>query len=323
MVYGICGEIYSAQEIVNLKAQGFIDFCKVQHADSAPDPAFVTACNNAGVSPLFNNGNDGKAGCSSNCDVYYANVANAGYHAAGGESESASEMSSIMGKLIFLNYGGEYGGCGYNFSDIYAHGAPSSTGFGTASYLETYYGVAGLGMCPNEIVTACVSAKNHGCKEVGILIGCWIAGHPELGYTTAQPYLTMISNIEAAGVTVSGVHLWWGFNGMSMWQNYMANGNNNIIQGIMAQYPPNKTTMKNRFAGVGPTPTPTPTPTPVPVPSDVIWFGEGVVDIYDYLAKKHDGQPTPGIHNVEVLPSATSTKVDIAVRVKEYQAGLE
>lgn len=99
MAYGICGE--SVSNISALKAKGIIDFHQVVHAGAAPDASFVARCIAAGVSPIFNNGNDGIAGCG-NADphTYYAAVAKAGYHAAGGESEQNAEDHGIMDNLV-------------------------------------------------------------------------------------------------------------------------------------------------------------------------------------------------------------------------------
>lgn len=266
IAYEIGGSSY--ENMTQLKAAGFIDFAQVVHAGAGPDPNFVAQCNALKITPIFQNGNDGIAGMGNNDpDTYYAQIFGTGYHAVAGESEPANEISAVMRHGIFETLGGEYWGCGSQFSDIFAHGAPPASGHGMAACLETYIGMAGVDVCMNEIVPACVSAKNHGCKEVGILLGGWIAGHPELGYTTAAPYIRMIQAIESAGVTVRKVGLWWGF-GVSMWGNYMANGNNDIIKGIQAVYPPDMTPMKQRFAGVVPPP-PTPKiPTKITLTAD-------------------------------------------------------
>lgn len=251
MNYGVSAEYYSEVDIAYLKSEGIIDLCQVVHAGAGPDPNFVNICNKHGVSPIFNNGNDGYQGCTGDCNAYYANIAKAGYHAAGGESEPDWECSAIMANLPFLNYGGEWNGCDDNFSDIFAHGRPGATGHGIASYLETYIGVKGVAICRDAVVTACVEAKKHGCKEVGILVGAWIVNHPELSWNTAAPYINLINRIEKAGVTVSGVHLWHGF-----YQNMRGiyDLNRGIMKGIMAVWPPNMVTMKERFSGVTPPP---------------------------------------------------------------------
>lgn len=277
IAYEISGANYDG--MAELKSKGFIDFAQVVHANAGPDVNFVNQCRFLGVTPIFQNGNDGIAGCSGNCDNYYQNIANAGYESAGGESEPPSECAAIMGKLIFSTYGGEYADCGANFSNIWAHGAPPASGHGISACLETYIGVSRVAVCANEIVDACVAAKQNGCFEVGILIGAWIAGHPELGYTSAGPYINMIQRIEQRGVTVGKVGLWWG-HGTAMRSNYYANGNNNIMNGLMAVWPPDMRTMKQRKAGGPSPPGPTP-PGPTPPPPKPVTIDDLEMFYYD------------------------------------------
>jgi hypothetical protein len=245
MVYGISGSTFS--DMHALWNAGFVDFhVAFEHSCPGADSGFVSACSGLGASPIMNNGNDGASNCSGS---YYASLASAGYMAAGGESEQASEDTSIMDNIIFMNYGGEFDCCN-QLSDIYAHGMPSSTGKGTASYLETYVGVCGTYLCDANIIAAsCKSAWDHGCREVGIMIGGWGAGH---GWG-AQSYLNMISTIErVTGKQCSGVVLWWG---VGTDGNSTYSTNKSIMDAIMAVYPPNKTNIKKRFTGVGPGPT--------------------------------------------------------------------
>lgn len=273
MVYGIGGSTFS--DMNALWDAGFVDF-HVAYEGSCPgaDSSFVNACNSLGASPIMNNGNDNPSGCSAG---YYASLASAGYMAAGGESEQADEDLAIMNNLIFMNYGGEFDCCN-QLSDIYAHGMPSSTGKGTASYLETYVGVCGVYLCDaSTIAASCQSAWNHGCKEVGIMIGGWGAGH---GWG-ASSYLDMISTIESVTKKpCSGVVLWWGV-GIDGNSNY--NTSKGIMDAIMAEYPPNKVNIKKRFAGVGP-PTPTP-PTPTPSSNTGLCKLTATVRVQEYQPK--------------------------------------
>lgn len=257
MVYGIAGA--SCSDIAKLKAAGFIDFHLVVRGGAAPttSASFVTQCNNNGVSPIFNNGNDGISGCAGyDPNWYYSTVAQLGWHAAGGESEPKAEWKAIMANLPGMDYGGEWNGC-TDLSNIWAHqmAGENVSGKGMAAYLETYIGVAGVALCPAEVVNAAVACKAHGCKEVGLMIGGWMVNH---GYG-AQNYINIIDAMEAKGVTCAGVCLWWGY-GIDMVTNYNASAN--VIKGIQAVYPAKMTTLKSRFAGPAPAPGPTPTPTP-------------------------------------------------------------
>ena len=317
MAYSICG--VGASNMQALKNAGFIDFHYVVPGGSSPASAanFVAACNSNGVSPIFNNGNDGIPGASGyDYNSYYQQVANLGWHAAGGESEQADEISNIMANLPFMNYGGEYGGCDYNFSDIFAHGAPSASGRGIASYLETYIGVAGIGLCPSQVVAAMVSAHNHGCQEVGIMIGVWMGSYG----AGAQDYINIINSYESqSGVACSGVCLWGGYD-YDMNTHYNQGSNPSIIATLQQTWPPNMTTLKDRFAGGGVTPPGPPGPPPSQIPDWAKTFPSmSEIDITQYLTSKHDGQPTPGQHSVEIVPVDGTAHVNAHVRVREKQ----
>ena len=83
----------------------------------------------------------------------------------------------------------------------------------------------------------------------------------------------------------------------------------------MAEYPPNKTNIVKRFGGVPPsgkcpdgsTPikcpdgsTVCPPATCGQTPTGTAFSGFNEVDIIDYLTKQHNGQPTPGQHDVTI-----------------------
>jgi hypothetical protein len=242
IAYGLCGETVS--DITGLKAKGIIDFDQVVRPGVEPDPNFVARCNAAGVSPNFNNGNDGVSGCGGkDCNTYYQRIAAAGYHSAGGESEPKEEWHAIMNNLIGRNYGGDWGSCPGGFSDIFSHqlSGENVIGHGMSSILETY--TTSVQLCTAGVVSACVNAAKHGCKEVGIMIGDWMP-------KTAQPYIDMIQQIEAQGVKVGCVVVWAGY-GSSMdavysrWQS--------VINQLQAIWPPEMTTLKARFGAVKPT----------------------------------------------------------------------
>ena len=251
MVYGIAGSACS--NMAALKGAGFIDFHMVVRGGSAPttNSWFVQTCNDNGTSPIFNNGNDGIPGANGyDYNSYYAQVAALGWHAAGGESEPNAEWKAIMNNMIGMDYGGEWNCCN-DLSNIWVHQMSGErvSGHGMAAYLETYVGVCGVYLCHDAVVKAAVACRDAGCKEVGLMIGGWMVNHG-IG---AQPYIDMINDIESRGVTVSGIVLWWG-SGMDM--NYVYDVSAQVIKDIQAIWPPEMTTLKNRFGGATPTPTP-------------------------------------------------------------------
>ena len=242
LAYGLCGE--SVSDIAGLKAKGIIDFDQVVRPGVEPDPNFVSRCNAAGVSPNFNNGNDGVSGCGGkDCNSYYARIAAAGYHSAGGESEPNAEWHAIMNNLIGRNYGGDWGQCPGGFSDIFSHqlSGENVIGHGMSSVLETY--TTSVQLCTAGVVSACVNAAKHGCKEVGLMIGDWMP-------VTAQPYIDMVRQIEAQGVKVGCIVVWAGY-GSSMDAVY--NKWQSVFNQLMAIWPPDMRTLKARFTPGAPT----------------------------------------------------------------------
>jgi len=247
MVYFIAGESYS--NLAAIKNAGIVDVHLVIHGGGVTPPQqFVTDCNNQGLSPILNNGNDGQSGDGGNAQ-YYPQVAAMGYHAAGGESEQGDEIDRCMANLIFLDYGGEGTGGGTD-DDVWnvTHPGPVS-GHGAAGYYETYdassnfwgWNVVGSGM---------THAKAHGVKEIGIMVGSWMIGH-----STAQDYIQLAQDMESNGITCAGIGVWSGY----------GNDINNLLNTFASWYsawqaiwPPNMTTMKNRFTSPGPGPAPTP-----------------------------------------------------------------
>jgi len=261
MVYGIAGSACS--NMAALKGAGMIDFHLVVRGGSAPttNSWFVQTCNDNGVSPVFNNGNDGIPGANGyDYNSYYAQVAAIGWHAAGGESEPNAEWKAIMANMIGMDYGGEWNCCN-DLSNIWVHQMSGErvSGHGMAAYLETYVGVCGVYLCHDAVVKAAVACRDAGCKEVGLMIGGWMVNHG----VGAQPYINMINAIEAQGVTVSGIVLWWG-TGTDMNSTY--NVNAQVIRDLQAIWPPDMRTLKERFAGNIP-----PTPSAKHIPH--IWCG--------------------------------------------------
>lgn len=250
-VYGIAGS--SVSNMPALKTAGLIDYHLVVPGGSAPttNSWFVQMCNDHGTSPVFNNGNDGKSGCAGYDPTwYYQTVSNIGYHAAGGESEPASEWNALMNVMTGMDYGGEWNCC-TDLSNIWKHqmAGQSVHGKGMVAYLETYVGVCAVALCPDQVVAAALACKAAGCTEVGLMIGGWMVNH---GYG-AQHYIDIVRAIESKGLTVSGFVIWWG-EGMDM--NYVYNVNAQVIRDLQAVFPPNMTTLRNRLSGITPGPTP-------------------------------------------------------------------
>jgi hypothetical protein len=278
------------------------------------------------VGPVLNNGNDGNRGWDGSAN-YYQRVAAAGYIAAGGESERDDrdgEDQAIMASLPFMNYGGEgTGGRGCGNNDIFTGGniCRGVKGYGCASYLESY--TSNSMISADCMADAAVVCKQAGCKEVGIMIGPWAGQDYGAG---AGTYAAMVNAYEAKGVTCAGFVVWNG-------HGTDANSNHNqvagIIQTLQQTWPPDTRPLNVRFAGgptpPGPGPTPPPTP-PQPGPENAKQFtGFTDIDILNYMAKKHDNQPTPGAHSVIVYLPTTGQRgtLNVAVRTREHQPGIE
>jgi hypothetical protein len=242
MVYGISGALVTEPEIVKMKAGGIADFWQVVHAGAAPDPEFVAKCVRQGVTPCFQNGNDGVPGWDGTA-MYYQRAAAAGYPASGGESEQRDEIHAIMDNQIFGNFGGDFGGCTEGFSDLFYGYHPmagqTASGHGISSWLETY--TTSVELC-YRVVDAAINAKKHGSREAGFMIGNWMP-------VTAAPYIAMAKSMEAQGYICDGFNVWLG-HGSRMWDTYQKW--RGVLDELMAIWPPDMRTMKDRFAGETP-----------------------------------------------------------------------
>ena len=76
-----------------------------------------------------------------------------------------------------------------------------------------------------------------------------------IGHSTAQDYIQLAQDMESNGITCAGIGVWSGY----------GNDINNLLNTFASWYsawqaiwPPNMTTMKNRFTSPGPGPAPTP-----------------------------------------------------------------
>jgi hypothetical protein len=238
MVYGIAAETYS--DLAALAKAGIIDFHLVQHGGGiTPSAQFPKDCIAVGGSPVLNNGNDGGAGWDGTSN-YYKNVAALGYMAAGGESEQAAEIDSIMDNLTFLDYGGEGTGGGTN-DDVWNVTHPASVhGFGAVSYLETYDSATNLWGW-NVMGSGMRHALLHGVKEIGLLVGNWMINH-----SSAQDYVNIANQMEANGITCSGIVVWAGYgsNMNSLYSQFAP-----WFQAWQAIWPPETRTLGQRLSG--------------------------------------------------------------------------
>ena len=265
MSYGIGGASYSS--LSGLKSSyKMIDAHIVvpgYGACSPPPSSFISDCNAAGMSPILNNGNDSGGGCTSSAAIFYANLANQGMQAAGGETECGSEDDAIMGSMIFMNYAGASGDTTIDvFSQTDCGDKATVSGHGCASYLEDYDYLGTTFTGWGGISNAATKAKAAGCKEVGILIGSWQPGD---GVGSAEAYISVAESMISAIGFCSGFVIWNG-EGTSMETNASntAEWLDTIQSAGSAFTPQTSTTIKQRFGGVGP-PTPTPGP-PAPTP---------------------------------------------------------
>jgi hypothetical protein len=258
MVYGVSGDNYN--DLGALIRAGVIDHHFLIHGGGNTPPAqFPKDCRAVGGSPVLNNGNDGIAGWNGSAS-YYQNVANLGYMAAGGESEQAPEIDSIMDNTIFMDYGGAGTGGGTNDNVWYVtHPAPVH-GHGAASYLETY-GYSSDFWDWSIVGQGALNAKSHGVKEVGILVGNWMMASKykttaeylkTLMYkSTAQDYINLANAYEAHGITCAGIVVWGGYgtNMNSLYTQFAG-----WFKAWQAIWPPNMTPMDKRY-GAAPPPT--------------------------------------------------------------------
>ena len=257
MVYWIGGAGYS--NLSGMHAAGIEDFHLVIGSGSQPPADFIDQCNSLGASPIVNNANDAGGGGWGGNQSYYATMASSGVMAVGGETNCGSEDNGIMQDLIFMNSGGAEGSaCIDVFSNTVCGDKAVVQGKGCASYLETYDVSGSTYTGWPGVQTAVAGAKAAGCKEIGLLAGTWSNG------SSAQAYLDLISTMEGAGYTCAGIGVWGGF-GTDMGAIYSEYSS--WYDAWMAAYPPNKTTIKQRFVGGGPTPAPGPAPVPGPGPT--------------------------------------------------------
>ena len=254
MVFQLCATSFS--DPASLKSAGFIDlvaFADGQNLQPPGGSGFVSACHGQGMGALFNNSNDAGGGCSSGCDAYYSGLASLGLDAVGGESETGSEMDTIMEYLTFMDYGGSGTGGPTGNNDVWAKSGGNAGAvvgkFGASCFLEPY--VSSSPTSADEVAQEAALNKDAGCFEVGIVVTC---------YGIGQTVDMMVGYVDAAadqGVTIVGFQFWYCLGDGSSWSSQ---NQTSVITGLMSEYGTNMTNISDRRGGAGPTPTPTPTP---------------------------------------------------------------
>jgi hypothetical protein len=261
MVFELCATSFN--DPASLKSAGFIDlvaFADGQNLQPPGGSGFVSACHGQGMGALFNNSNDSGGGCSSGCDAYYSGLANLGLDAVGGESETGSEMNTIMEYLTFMDYGGSGTGGPTGNNDVWAKSGGNAGAvigkYSASCFLEPYVGSSPTSA--EEVGQEAALNKDAGCFEVGILV---------TNYNIGQTTDMMVGYVDAAaaqGVTIVGFQDWYVQGDGSEWSS---NPGGSVISGLMSEYGTNMTNISDRRGGVTPSPTPTPGPTPGAAPN--------------------------------------------------------
>jgi hypothetical protein len=254
--YGITGS--SVSNAASIKSQyHVIDLTLVKPSGTTPDNSFASACNSAGMSPIFNNANDEGGGGEG--ESFYAGLKSAGWMSAGGETNSDAEINAVMdGGLVYMDYAGWTGPD--SLRSIYSEGIKAHGG-GLAAWFETYgsndapgVSYAGCGITPDVMANMASQAHVAGAAEVGLLMGVW---HLDWG---AGPYEELATAIENAIGSFAGFLVWRGYDGVSC--DSCASDSAGLLSSLQSSWPAQTTsTIAQRVKG-GPTPNPTPTPTP-------------------------------------------------------------
>jgi hypothetical protein len=287
VAYRIDGDSYNS--LPDLRKGGIIDVDFIVHGGgNYPPQQFITDAVAAGLTPGLNNGNDGKAGWDGT-NAYVNKLKSMGIVVVGGESEQAAEIDAYMDAgLIFLDLGGEGTPGGYQ-DDIWRVTHPGMChGAGAVSYFETYDSQTNFWDW-SVIGQACIDAKAHGVKEIGVLVGSWMMAQTfqtrktvldkkgkevsvEMGFdhegyfkaiaarSTAQNYLDLAAAIEAHGITFGGFYIWSGY-GTNM--NKLYEKFKSWIDQWQVVWPPTDITMATRIGDIPVPPTPPKPPEPI------------------------------------------------------------
>ena len=325
--YQLCAESFS--NYAQLKSQGFIDLVLIENINSScnacPVPqGFINGCTAQGMGSLLNNGNDAGGGGGGANQSYYAGLKKQGLSGAGGESESLDEVNAILANtgstFVFMNYGGQGTGGPTGNNNIwasqgghcsYSGGATIGSGQKVSSFIEPY--APGL-MSTEEVETEAGYNKDAGCFEVGILIVDWYPGANYAGYADA---------VISSGATFGGFQFWYVEGDSASGSNNWGPGSSDI-NNMMKQFPPNTKNIVQRAGGSSPGGGGGGGSGPgsnIPAITGGNTFGgNSEVDILPYLTQNHQGQPTPGVHYVE-LSSADGIRAQVtaSVRVRTWQ----
>jgi hypothetical protein len=250
-VYGCSGT--NNDDLDYLKGWKMADAIVAGHGLDHVSQEFVNACNSAGVTPIYNGGNEESSTCGGPNEACYANLAQMGYQSAGGESTAADEMMAAQQAITYYCLDGQYTDDDH---DSFAnHGFQVvKGGKGVIFYCESYNFNGSASIANTSTLPAMVSAAIAGCVEVGIMIGAWMPDDPSFYAETALSFIDK-------GYKFSGFHLWGG-------ADYTFETNigkmQSCIESLQDSFPPDTRTLKQRLAGATPS-TPVTPPPPPPV----------------------------------------------------------
>ena len=289
------------------KSAGFIDWHHVTDNGVPGDSGNAGAASAAGMSYCVNWTNDGfdfngvSGPVMSNQQIIDGiNTAKSlGCQAIGGESETCGHAILAKGIMPWIDYGG--GGLSPQtdyWSDA-GYGFPCGS-FPHVSYLETYENSTEQ-ISVDAVVNAALDSKKYGGLEFGPMIGVWV-------HFGAQYYIDVLDGMAAQGLSPLALCVWAGRD-----DDVAAAIANTDWQGVMEQFPADTRQLNQRLGG-GPTTCPDgSTPKKCPdgstvcppatcgqTPTGTAFSGFNEVDIIDYLTKQHNGQPTPGQHDVTI-----------------------
>jgi hypothetical protein len=196
--YVACGGDIS--NLADLANWGICEFQYVVPYNTGTYGNIAAAIKAAGLIPVINEFNDNHPQNEASPGVaHFQALKDAGWVGDGGEGCSAAIVSDAMLVFPWCNYGGIES---EQQSDMYAGSwnHPASGGFGHVDYIESYNNNSGI---TAATTIACMqSAKSHGSKDLGLMIGTWMSGQPLSVYT---------SIINTVG-GVSTICFWNGYN---------------------------------------------------------------------------------------------------------------
>lgn len=299
---------------------------------STPIPS-TAPLKNVGFTDIhINPFNDGTAGLTSSGsrDVnayasvwanWFVNAKNAGYTKVFGEGTWAEVVAQCMKTVDYGNYAGDVGAQQFHAYNGGIGTAPRGGSYpNTSTYRhydtpETY--VQGNALSQASTKSCLANANSANSAGLGILLGSWAMSPAQSGAL----WTSFINDCRNSGLPVNAVVFWTGYDyditsmvkpGGVLGECFSTLKAN---FGVASSWGAT-TSGGGTVAPAGPPPAPTPS-------SLVSNVARGItLDITGALTKKHDGQPTPGFHVVEIRTQGKS-RVETSVRIRDYQPGLE